>query len=90
MLASLSRQASRHNPSRSLLACRPFVRSSRLHFGDPANSGCTALRNGGASRSLHSAEMNEADLASLRVDNKRLMRTLHYTCQWGMGKRWGK
>ncbi|KAF1962754.1 Zn-dependent exopeptidase [Byssothecium circinans] len=38
---------------------------------------------------LHTKEMNEAQLSSLKVDEKRLMEDLHYTCQWGTGERWG-
>ncbi|CAI6264321.1 unnamed protein product [Periconia digitata] len=39
---------------------------------------------------LHTREMNEEQLSSLRVDQERLMRDLHYTCQWGTGERWGE
>lgn len=28
--------------------------------------------------------------SSLRVNQDRLMRDIHYTCQWGTGERWGK
>lgn len=39
---------------------------------------------------LHTKEMNEEQLASLKVDQKRLMEDLHHTCQWGTGERWGE
>ena len=35
-------------------------------------------------------EMKDAQLATtLRVNQNRLMRDLHHTCQWGTGHRWG-
>ncbi|KAF2263449.1 N-carbamoyl-L-amino acid hydrolase [Lojkania enalia] len=38
---------------------------------------------------LHTKEMNDEILASLKVNQSRLMEDIHYTCQWGMGKKWG-
>ncbi|KAF2639353.1 amidase [Massarina eburnea CBS 473.64] len=38
---------------------------------------------------LHTQEMNEEQLSSLKVNQKRLMEDLHHTCQWGTGERWG-
>ncbi|KAF2858331.1 N-carbamoyl-L-amino acid hydrolase [Piedraia hortae CBS 480.64] len=35
------------------------------------------------------SEMKETDLSSLRVNKQRLMQTLHHTCEWGKGERWG-
>lgn len=34
--------------------------------------------------------MKEQDLKSLKVDQGRLMDTLHYTCGFGTGTRWGR
>lgn len=39
---------------------------------------------------LHTKEMDEDTLASLKVDKDRLMKDLHHTCQWGTGERWGE
>lgn len=39
---------------------------------------------------LHTKEMDEEQLSSLKVDQKRLVEDLHYTCQWGTGERWGE
>lgn len=36
------------------------------------------------------AEMRKEDLASLRIDQDRLMDTIHSTCEWGTGERWGE
>lgn len=33
--------------------------------------------------------MSEQDLASLKVNQNRLMEDIHYTCSWGTGERWG-
>ncbi|KAF2745853.1 amidase [Sporormia fimetaria CBS 119925] len=38
---------------------------------------------------LHSKEMDEDMLSSLKVNQSRLMEDIHYTCQWGTGQRWG-
>ncbi|KAF2405013.1 amidase [Trichodelitschia bisporula] len=34
--------------------------------------------------------MTSQDLNSLKVSRDRLLTDLHYTCQWGTGKRWGE
>lgn len=39
---------------------------------------------------LHTKDMDEESLGTLKVDKARLMEDLHYTCQWGTGERWGK
>lgn len=38
---------------------------------------------------LHTKEMDEELLGSLKVNQSRLMEDIHYTCQWGKGERWG-
>ncbi|KAF2281605.1 N-carbamoyl-L-amino acid hydrolase [Westerdykella ornata] len=38
---------------------------------------------------LHTKDMDEEMLATLKVNQGRLMEDLHYTCQWGTGQRWG-
>lgn len=35
------------------------------------------------------SEMGPEEFASLRVDQKRLMKTIHDTCEWGKGEQWG-
>lgn len=35
-------------------------------------------------------EMTETDLAAVKVDQDRLMGTLHHTCGFGTGQRWGR
>ena len=39
---------------------------------------------------LHTKEMDEELLGSLKVNQSRLMEDIHYTCQWGKGERWGE
>ncbi|KAF2655273.1 amidase [Lophiostoma macrostomum CBS 122681] len=39
---------------------------------------------------LHTKEMNEELLGSLKVNQGRLMEDIHHTCQWGTGQRWGE
>lgn len=41
-------------------------------------------------RALHTVEMQESDLKHLKVNQGRLMKALHYTCEFGTGKRWGR
>lgn len=36
------------------------------------------------------AEMNERDIASIKVKQDRLMKDIHDTCEWGKGERWGE
>ena len=36
------------------------------------------------------AEMRKEDLASLRINQGRLMEDIHSTCEWGKGERWGE
>lgn len=51
----------------------------------------------GASRSFSmsspharlTTQLPDSEVSSLRVNQDRLMKTLHYTCQWGTGVRWG-
>ncbi|ORY11610.1 hypothetical protein BCR34DRAFT_483829 [Clohesyomyces aquaticus] len=38
---------------------------------------------------MHTREMNEELLSSLKVNQTRLMEDIHYTCQWGTGEKWG-
>jgi hypothetical protein len=58
-----------------------------------------ALRGGAISRATFSTtpkwqirtkEMTEAQFKDLKVNQKRLMEDIHYTCQWGTGERWGE
>ncbi|TLS30443.1 hypothetical protein PpBr36_03400 [Pyricularia pennisetigena] len=35
------------------------------------------------------SEMSKDEIASLKVNQERMMKTLHDTCVWGTGKRWG-
>lgn len=39
---------------------------------------------------LYSKDMSETELKAVKVDQKRLMDTLHYTCGFGTGLRWGR
>ncbi|KAJ0113807.1 hypothetical protein J7T55_010051 [Diaporthe amygdali] len=41
-------------------------------------------------RWIKTADMKEADLAALKVDGRRLLDTLHHTCKFGTGLRWGR
>ena len=34
--------------------------------------------------------MTDDDLKAIKVDQNRLMETLHYTCGFGTGLRWGR
>lgn len=54
--------------------------------------GSFAVRCFGATRPalVRTTEMTEADLGAVRVDQNRLMDTLHYTCGFGTGQRWGR
>ncbi|KAF2190673.1 amidase [Zopfia rhizophila CBS 207.26] len=38
---------------------------------------------------LHTKELTEELLGSLKVNQSRLMEDIHHTCQWGTGLRWG-
>ncbi|KAF2803521.1 amidase [Mytilinidion resinicola] len=38
---------------------------------------------------LHTKEMNEETLSSLKVNQSRLMEDIHFTSQWGEGQKWG-
>ena len=59
---------------------------------DSMSSSSTAKRSFSTTRQLwlRTKEMNGEQLASLKVDQERLMRELHFTCQWGVGERWGE
>ena len=35
-------------------------------------------------------ELSEAEVSALRVNNERLAKDLHHSCQWGYGIRWGE
>ena len=39
---------------------------------------------------IRTADMDESDLRALKVDQTRLMDTLHHTCGFGTGHRWGR
>lgn len=39
---------------------------------------------------IKTTEMQESDLAAVKVDGGRLMDTLHHTCKFGTGLRWGR
>ena len=41
-------------------------------------------------RWIKTADMQESDLAAVKVDGRRLMDTLHHTCRFGTGLRWGR
>lgn len=41
-------------------------------------------------RRIKTADMKESDLAAVKVDGRRLMDTLHHTCRFGTGLRWGR
>ncbi|KAG5785986.1 hypothetical protein H9Q73_000424 [Fusarium xylarioides] len=41
-------------------------------------------------RYISTRDMTAADLKKLKVDQSRLMDTLHDTCKWGTGLRWGE
>lgn len=39
---------------------------------------------------IRTKEMNNESLKDLKVDQARLMKDIHNTCQWGPGERWGE
>lgn len=41
-------------------------------------------------RYISTRDMTASDLKKLKVDQSRLMDTLHDTCKWGTGLRWGE
>lgn len=41
-------------------------------------------------RELHTREMDEEHLQSLKVNTQRLMEDIHYTSRWGTGEKWGE
>ena len=41
-------------------------------------------------RALATAAMSDEQLSGLRVNQDRLMKDLHHSCQWGQGIRWGE
>lgn len=41
-------------------------------------------------REISTKELTPQDLKSLKVDKTRLMDTLHHTCAFGTGIRWGR
>lgn len=34
--------------------------------------------------------MSEEELGGVKVQQERLMRDIHETCEWGIGERWGR
>lgn len=46
--------------------------------------------NASRPRWIKTADMKESDLAAVKVDGRRLMDTLHHTCKFGTGLRWGR
>ncbi|KAJ5379923.1 uncharacterized protein N7496_002351 [Penicillium cataractarum] len=40
-------------------------------------------------RAMLTTELSEADVSALRVNQERLAKDLHHSCQWGSGIRWG-
>lgn len=34
--------------------------------------------------------MSEEELGGIKVQQERLMRDIHETCEWGVGERWGR
>lgn len=51
-----------------------------------------AIRHFSATRhaGVKTTEMTESDLGAVKVDQSRLMDTLHNTCGFGTGQRWGR
>lgn len=41
-------------------------------------------------RALATAAMSDEQLSRLRVNQDRLLKDLHHSCQWGQGTRWGE
>jgi hypothetical protein len=39
---------------------------------------------------IRSVDMKETDLQTLKVNQRRMMDTLHHTCTFGTGHRWGQ
>jgi hypothetical protein len=66
---------------------RRYVRRPLMTSLAPHHIPLTALRSG---RLLHTKEMQESELMSLKASEGRLMSDLHYSCQFGKGTRWGK
>ena len=64
-----------------------LLASSRVHY--PTALGRRAF-GASAPMQLHSKEMTEDMLDSLKINKERLMADIHYTSQWGKGKRWGE
>lgn len=44
----------------------------------------------GQIRHIATHDMTVADLGMLKVNRRRMMDTLHHTCKWGTGTRWGR
>lgn len=63
-----------------------------LKRASPAKCYDLSRRNFSASRPrwIKTADMKESDLAAVKVDLQRLMDTLHHTCKFGTGLRWGR
>ncbi|RMJ09554.1 hypothetical protein BHE90_005949 [Fusarium euwallaceae] len=40
-------------------------------------------------RNIATRDMTAKDFEKLKVDKSRMMETLHHTCSWGTGQRWG-
>jgi len=76
---------------------RPFA-AARLRVQTCSKVPTIVVTNAAARRSLsrssqwqlHTKEMNEDMLRSLKVNRQRLMEDIHHTCKWGTGQRWGK
>lgn len=58
----------------------------------PSRMTLVATRCFSAGHALHikTVDMKETDLGALKVDQERLMDTLHHTCGFGTGLRWGR
>lgn len=41
-------------------------------------------------RGIATRDMTAGDLKRLKVNQARMMETLHYTCEFGKGRRWGR
>jgi hypothetical protein len=48
------------------------------------------IRHVSSRRYISTRDMTATDLKKLKVDQSRLMDTLHDTCKWGTGLRWGE
>ncbi|KAJ3516526.1 hypothetical protein NM208_g14830 [Fusarium decemcellulare] len=67
----------------SLRQCPTALRASRLTRHHAVTFTACQKMN------ISTRDMTTKDLEKLKVDQSRMMETLHHTCAWGTGKRWG-